>query len=180
MCTYTDALYRCGCCGPPVCYTSCSHIMSELDRINHPEAWEGDGLTQLPFDMADECVPNWHNAILVPEEAVCDHYLGGGCLPEQRVPDWLASTVVWPDQTLEGLVNNVEWLENHVDWQEYNVGWSEFGVEWTGDNAEWQGYNFASPEYNSILPEDNSSLPGYGPAWSEYGPPWPTYDPTND
>ncbi|PTB65242.1 hypothetical protein BBK36DRAFT_1105873, partial [Trichoderma citrinoviride] len=67
---------------------SCSEIMSELDRINHPEAWEGEGLTQLPFNMADECVPNWHNVVLVPEVAFCDHSLGDGCLLERRVPEW--------------------------------------------------------------------------------------------
>lgn len=173
MCTYTDVLYLCGCCGPPVCNTSCSQVMSELDRINHPEAWEGEGLTQLPFDMADECMPSWHNALLVSEAAVCNHYLGDGCLPEQRVPEWLASYVAWmqetpewsvnnafwPEQPLEWLGNNVEGLENQVGWLEYDVGGPGFDVQGPESNVDWLGYNFALPEYNSAMPEYDPARP---------------------
>ncbi|KAH0499534.1 hypothetical protein TgHK011_006724 [Trichoderma gracile] len=178
MCTYTDVLYSCGCCGPPVCDKSCSQIMSELDRINHPEAWEGEGLNQLPFDMADECVPSWHNALFVRETAVCDHFWGDGCLPQRKVPAWIApyavwpeqTLVPWPEQTLGWSVNNVELAENHAGWPEnhagrpeYDVGWQGMDGNWSADNAEWMGY-------------DLELLENF-PAWLEFDPAMLEYDP---
>lgn len=188
MCTYTDVLYSCGCCGPPVCDTSCSQIMSELDRINHPEAWEGEGLAQLPFNMADDCAPYWHNALFVRETAVCDRFWGDGCLPQRKVPAWIASYAVWPEQTLVSWpeqnlgwsIDNVGLAETHAGWPEdhagrpeHAVGWQGIDGDWSGDNAEWLGYDLE-------LLQNFPAWLEFDPAMREYDPAGPTYQSTYD
>lgn len=88
MCTYIMILYHCGCYGSITCHTSCSLIMAEIHRINDPEAWQGEGLSQLPFYMPDECDPWWHNTILVPRAAFCDRFWVNDCPSEQRIDEW--------------------------------------------------------------------------------------------
>lgn len=88
MCTYIMILYHCGCYGSITCHASCSQIMSEIHRINDPEAWQGEGLSQLPFYMPDECNPWWHNTILVPRAAFCDRFWVNDCPSEQRMDEW--------------------------------------------------------------------------------------------
>ncbi|KAL7918318.1 hypothetical protein ACQKWADRAFT_316661 [Trichoderma austrokoningii] len=62
--------------------------MAEIHRINDPAAWQGDGLSQLPFYMPDECDPWWHNTILVPRAAFCDRFWVNDCPSEQRMDEW--------------------------------------------------------------------------------------------
>lgn len=88
MCTYVLVLYHCGCYGAITCHSSCAQIMAQIDRINDPEAWQGDGLGQLPFAMADECDPWWHNTLLVEKAAFCDGFWDHGCPSEQRADMW--------------------------------------------------------------------------------------------
>ncbi|KAL6802523.1 hypothetical protein GGI42DRAFT_27724 [Trichoderma sp. SZMC 28013] len=88
MCTYILILYHCGCYGSITCHTSCSQIMSEIHRINEPEAWQGEGLNQLPFHMDDECGPWWHNTIVVQRAAFCDQFWENRCPTEQRTAAW--------------------------------------------------------------------------------------------
>ncbi|KAL6815112.1 hypothetical protein J3E69DRAFT_106954 [Trichoderma sp. SZMC 28015] len=88
MCTYILILYHCGCYGSITCHTSCAQIMSEIHRINEPEAWQGEGLNQLPFHMDDECGPWWHNTIVVQRAAFCDQFWENRCPSEQRAAAW--------------------------------------------------------------------------------------------
>ncbi|EHK48712.1 hypothetical protein TRIATDRAFT_305516 [Trichoderma atroviride IMI 206040] len=67
---------------------SVDNIMAEIHRINDPEAWQGEGLSQLPFYMPDECDPWWHNTILVPRAAFCDRFWVNDCPSEQRMDEW--------------------------------------------------------------------------------------------
>jgi hypothetical protein len=71
MCGYVLFLNLCGCYGELQFETLCSQIYQEIHRINEPEAWTTEAMTELPFTLSDDCAPGWHNTRLISTYGVC-------------------------------------------------------------------------------------------------------------
>lgn len=75
MCQYILLLNICGCYGPPWSDPDeiCPLIMQQINRINEPEAWEGDAVNQIPFQDPAPCKMGWHNVTVFPTNVPCGH-----------------------------------------------------------------------------------------------------------
>ncbi|KAF5013910.1 hypothetical protein FDECE_123 [Fusarium decemcellulare] len=71
MCGYVLFLNLCGCYGELQFETSCARIFEELNRINDPESWTPETISELPFSFPDYCVPGWHNTRIILTYGVC-------------------------------------------------------------------------------------------------------------
>jgi hypothetical protein len=74
MCRYIVLTNICGCHGPPWADPDeiCPLIMQQINRINEPEAWEGDAVNQIPYQDPPPCVMGWHNLTIVTSNVPCD------------------------------------------------------------------------------------------------------------
>ena len=71
MCRYILLYNWCGCYGPIFTDDYCYRILEQLDRIYGPEAWEGKGMSELPFALPPECTPGWHNTRVEASGLAC-------------------------------------------------------------------------------------------------------------
>lgn len=67
MCRYILLVNICGCYGPPWADPDeiCPLLMQQINRINEPEAWEGDAVNQIPFQYPPECEMGWRNNVTI-------------------------------------------------------------------------------------------------------------------
>lgn len=73
MCLYILLANECGCFGPLYADASvdCPLVMAQLNRINDQESWNDDTVNQVPFTVSEQCLPGWHNTLVVRSYSYC-------------------------------------------------------------------------------------------------------------
>ena len=71
MCGYVLFIYSCGCFGPFECDSSCHLIEEQIHRIDKPESWTFDALSEIPFSFPESCNPGWNNTRIIRRHEFC-------------------------------------------------------------------------------------------------------------